>query len=164
VRLSFIFFAQLLTKFSAHNDESIVRKRELSSVAPISDDNSTQTNANTDAQPKAKWPRYSKTPEADEHSLEDSLGHVLENIEKRHAYQERIAQEKLEIERAQEKRELEEQEEWREQAQKRERQERWKQAMDMLSHPSPIIKKRGEQMASELEAEEEQENAAKQQT
>ena len=111
---------------SAHNDEAIVRKQEFTSTTPCSDD---------DGEPALKRPRTSKTPEADDSSLDDQIKRVIESMNKRHVMQMEMAKANLEIAQAREKREREEQEEKIARERILFRQQQLKQAAEWMASP-----------------------------
>ena len=128
---------------SAHNDEAIVRKREFTSTTPCSDD---------DGEPGSKRPRTSKTPEADDSSLDDQIKHIIESMNKHHTMQVEMAKANLEIAQAREKREQEEREERLTRKHILFCRQQLQQVAEWMASPIECLRKEGKKLFAELQA------------
>lgn len=133
---------------SASNDATVVRHRDFNSASSLSDDES----------PSVKRIRRSKS--IDEPASDELLMKALAGLDEKRKREERQSKITLDLAERRDRREQVEHDHRIAEARRREERERreargreWKEAMELLDHPNPLMQARGQRLAEKLTAE-----------
>ncbi|KAF9233870.1 hypothetical protein BU15DRAFT_66190 [Melanogaster broomeanus] len=135
-----------------YDDETISHTHDVNSNDPISDN---------EGPPKKKLRKSSSTEPDNLGETASLLRDVIGTISKHHERQERLDEVKLDLARKREQREQEEYEERQAMLRRKHRADEWALVSKWLEHTSPVMRRKGERLAAELEALEEAEAAAR---